>query len=151
MDEEAKIEACARAAHEVNRAYCMALGDISHVAWDLSPDWQRESAKLGVRGVLGGNGPEESHASWLAEKAATGWKHGPAKDPDKKEHPCFLPYADLPEEQKKKDVLFVMTVRGVAAALGMTVHYPATSREPAHTIDWGKPEPTITLHPAVGG
>jgi hypothetical protein len=147
MHEEAKINACARAAHEVNRAYAIATGDISHVAWDLSPDWQRESVKAGVRGVLEGNGPEESHAAWLDFKRDLGWKHGPVKDPDKREHPCFLPYAELPEAQKVKDVLFVMAVRSMAAALGMTVRYPAIGDRPPQTIDWGSNE----RHPSVGG
>src|SRR5438105_262770 len=37
------VEACARAAHEVNRAYCLALGDASQVAWEDAPEWQRSS------------------------------------------------------------------------------------------------------------
>ena len=31
------IEACARAAHEANRAYCLALGDTSQPSWDDAP------------------------------------------------------------------------------------------------------------------
>lgn len=114
-----KLEACARAAHEANRAYCLTLGDTSQPAWENAPDWQRSSALEGVRGVLKGNGPRESHASWLREKMHTGWRFGPVKDPEKKEHPCFLPYDDLPEAQKKKDAIFVDVVRAMAAALGL--------------------------------
>lgn len=111
------VEACARAAHEVNRAYC--LNDPSQVPWEDAPDWQRQSAINGVRGVLeDGNGPRESHASWLREKEATGWKFGPVKDAEKKEHPCFLTYDELPEAQRVKDDLFVSTVTAVASALG---------------------------------
>ena len=104
-------EACARAAHEVNRAYCIALGDESQPPWESAPDWQKSSAVNGVKGVLAGNTPEQSHESWLAEKAATGWKYGPVKDPERKVHPCFVPYAELPEAQKHKDRMFVETVR----------------------------------------
>jgi hypothetical protein len=110
-----EITACARAAHEVNRAYCLAIGDTSQVAWDDAPDWQKSSAINGVRGVYDGNGPEQSHESWLREKAATGWKFGPVKDAEKKEHPCFVPYAMLPPSQKAKDTLFVTTVRTMIA------------------------------------
>lgn len=109
--------ACAQAAHEVNRAYCAALGDNSQPAWEYAEEWQRSSAINGVDGVLHGNTPEQSHESWLAEKERTGWKYGPVKDPAKKEHPCMVPYADLPEAQKKKDTLFVTTVRAMAEAL----------------------------------
>jgi RyR domain-containing protein len=117
--DEAKIEACARAAHEVNRAYCLALGDSSQPAWEAAPDWQVTSAITGVLGVLKGNGPRESHESWLELKRATGWAYGPVKDPEKKTHPCFVPYDELPEAQKSKDALFVATVTAMASALGL--------------------------------
>lgn len=112
-----KIEIAARAAHETNRAYCLAIGDTSQPSWEDAPDWQRASAINGVAGVIAGNGPEQSHESWLAEKTATGWRYGPVKDPAKKEHPCFVPYAELPPEQKAKDTLYVAVVRAVLAAL----------------------------------
>lgn len=122
------VEACARAAHEVNRAYCIALGDYSQSPWDRAPEWQRTSAIDGVKGVFAGNGPRESHESWLAEKERTGWKYGPTKNPDAKEHPCFVPYDELPPEQKKKDNLFVTTVRCVGAALGVTIADSTTEK-----------------------
>lgn len=112
-----EIELAARTAHEVNRAYCKGLGDDSQAPWDEAPEWQRTSAIKGVEGVVAGNTPRQSHESWLAEKHATGWKHGPVKDAEKREHPCFLPYDELPLGQKYKDMLFVAAVRGV---LGIT-------------------------------
>jgi hypothetical protein len=113
------VEVCACAAHEVNRAYCLAIGDDSQPSWDSAPDWQKVSAKKGVAGALAGNTPEQSHESWLVEKVSTtGWKYGPVKDPAKKEHPCIVPYADLPAAQRVKDALFVNTVRTVAKVLG---------------------------------
>lgn len=113
---EIQIEATARATHEASRAWCLAHGDASQLPWDQSPEWQRTSALNGVRGVLAGNGPEQSHESWLVEKADTGWKYGPVKDPEKKEHPCFVPYAALPPEQKAKDHVFVGVARAFIAA-----------------------------------
>jgi RyR domain len=118
MDKQIVIEAAARAAHEVNRAYCLALGDMSQPSWDEAPEWQKTSALNGVAGALAGNTPEQSHESWLAEKEATGWKYGPVKNPETKEHPCFVPYKDLPGAQQAKDHLFTSTVREVAKALG---------------------------------
>lgn len=106
------IEAIARICHEANRAYCMALGDGSQPAWEDAPEWQRASAIKGVRFHRGNPhaGPEASHESWLREKEADGWKWGPVKDPEKKEHPCFVPFDELPEEQQLKDVLFTNIV-----------------------------------------
>lgn len=117
----ARIEACARAAHEVNRAYCIAIGDTSQQSWDDAHEWQRESARNGVVSALGGDTPEQSHQVWLAEKVRTGWVYGPTKDPDAKTHPCMVPYAELPPEQRVKDALYLATVRMVAAVLGLEV------------------------------
>jgi hypothetical protein len=103
----------AAAAHMANRAYCLALGDESQPAWEDAPNWQRESAIIGVRGVLAGNSSKESHESWLAEKERTGWKYGRVKDPDKKEHPCFVSYEELPPEQRRKDDIFVSTINSM--------------------------------------
>lgn len=113
----ANIEACARAAHEANRAYCIALGDTSQPAWDDAPEWQRSSARNGVVGALAGNTPAESHAGWLAEKVAAGWVYGEVKNPDAKTHPCMVPYDQLPVSQRAKDGIFLAVVRAVAAGL----------------------------------
>lgn len=107
--------AIARVAHEINRAYCASLGDTSQPAWQDAPEWQQNSALVGVDMHLAKPDatPEQSHESWLAQKLAEGWKYGPVKDAEKKEHPCCVPYADLPAEQKAKDYLF----RGVVHVL----------------------------------
>lgn len=98
----------ARLCHEVNRAYCQSIGDYSQPKWDDAPQWQKESAIKGVQFHIDNPSasPSASHDSWLAEKASTGWKYGPVKDADKKEHPCFVPYEQLPSEQKAKDYIF---------------------------------------------
>jgi hypothetical protein len=81
------IEDVARVCHEANRAYCLALGDTSHVGWDDAPAWQRESAITGVKFKI--NNPDApasaQHDSWLAQKLAAGWKWGSVKDADKKD------------------------------------------------------------------
>jgi hypothetical protein len=109
-------EQIARVCHETNRAYCVATGDASQRAWDDCPDWQRTSC---IRGVVlhltqPGTTPEKSHVAWLEEKAATGWKWGPEKNEMRREHPCFCPYADLPEQQRIKDELFTAVIAALA-------------------------------------
>lgn len=103
-----KIDQIAKVAHEVNRAYCESLGDMSQLAWDLAPQWQRTSAINGVEFHVRNPsaGTDDSHNEWMKEKELAGWKYGPVKDPDKKEHPCFVPYDDLPASQKAKDFIF---------------------------------------------
>lgn len=104
----------AKVAHEVNRAYCTAIGDDSQPEWDVAPEWQRESAIAGVQAHLDGAlTPEESHESWSAVKLAEGWTYGEVKDPEAKTHPCLVPYSDLPLEQRVKDYLFGAVVRSL--------------------------------------
>lgn len=109
-------EACARAAHEMNRVYCLTIGE-HQPSWEEAPEWAKESARKGVAGALAGNTPEQSHRGWLDEKERTGWKYGPVKDAAAKTHPCMVPYAELPAEQRAKDTLFLMSVRALHAAL----------------------------------
>lgn len=111
------IEACARAAHEANRAYCIAIGDHSQSPWEHAQQWQKDSAVEGVRKALAGEGPEQLHESWCAHKRADGWVYGAIKDAAAKTHPCLVSYADLPAEQRKKDDVFLAVVRAVGAAL----------------------------------
>lgn len=109
-------EHIAQVAHEVNRAYCEALGDTSQPAWGDAPDWQRNSAKNGVvfhRSTTAT--PKESHENWLKQKREEGWVYGPVKDPALKQHPCFLPYEDLPAEQRAKDYIFRAVVNSLAS------------------------------------
>jgi len=103
-----RVEHIAQVCHEVNRAYCEALGDTSQPAWEDAPDWQKGSAMNGVRMHLQhpNAGPDDSHKAWLAQKEAEGWKYGPEKRPDVKEHPCMVPYEELPAEQRAKDYIF---------------------------------------------
>lgn len=108
----------ARICHEANRAYCLSIGDPSQPAWDEAPEWQRTSAIAGVLAIKEdpGRTPEQSHESWLKHKKSDGWKYGPVKDPVKKEHPCFVPYNDLPAEQRMKDHLFTAIAKTLLAA-----------------------------------
>lgn len=108
----------AKICHETNRAYCESLGDFSQAPWADAPAWQKESAVNGVIYHLDTPtaGPESSHESWLQMKEANGWKYGPVKDAEKKEHPCFVPFDDLPQSQQMKDYLFttiVLTLAGM--------------------------------------
>lgn len=118
MQIELTREFIAEVAHEVNRAYCLALGDDSQPPWAEAPDWQQQSALNGVDLHLGEDaGPEASHANWMEEKLEAGWKYGPVKDPDKKEHPCLVPFAELPREQQAKDYIFRAVVVAMSRPL----------------------------------
>jgi len=102
------IEEVAQVCHEANRAYCETIEDFSQKPWRDAEPWQKDSATRGVLFAIGHRQAPASaqHDAWLADKLRDGWKFGPVKDAGKKEHPCCVPYADLPDEQKFKDSLF---------------------------------------------
>jgi len=114
------LEDIAKVCHQVNKAYCEAIGDHSQKDWSSADQWQRESAIKGVLFILDKGmevSPGDTHKSWLAEKEAAGWKWGEVKDADAKTHPCFVAFEHLPVEQQAKDHLFVATVKSLAGYL----------------------------------
>lgn len=140
-----KRENIARIAHEINRAYCASLGDDSQAAWEETAEWQRASALAGVDMHLANPDatPEQSHAAWLEQKRADGWAYGEVKDADAKKHPCCVPYAELPVEQRAKDHLFRATVHlmkdlpdeaAQAAASAVSPTLPAVAAVPGNYI-----------------
>lgn len=106
----------ARVCHEANRAVQLATGERNiSPHWDLAPDWQRASAREGVEKALAGHTAEQLHQSWCDFKVADGWVLGPDKDDVVKTHPCLVPYADLPSDQRAKDILFRAIVSALAS------------------------------------
>ena len=106
------VSQIAKTCHEVNRAYCQSIGDNSQAPWEASPEWQKQSIINGVIFHLDnpGAGPDSSHENWLKDKAKDGWTWGAEKDVEKKQHPCFVPYRELPAAQQLKDSLFKAVV-----------------------------------------
>lgn len=100
-------------AHQINKAFCEFVGDTSQPEWEDAPQWQRDSAVNGVEYHKKNRNctPAETHANWLAMKEKEGWVYGPVKDVDKKEHPCMLPYEQLPVFQQMKDLLFTAAIK----------------------------------------
>lgn len=113
----AQIEAIARAAHEVNRAYCLFHNDASQVSWDEAPENIRASCIDGVAVALSGAGPRAQHENWCRFKVADGWIYGETKDPNAKTHPCLVDYDSLPEHQRRKDALYLAIVAAMALAV----------------------------------
>lgn len=111
------LTAVARVCHEANRAIQVATleQDVSPY-FDDAPTWQFDSAIEGVKAALEGQTSEQLHESWCRYKIEDGWVYGPVKDAEAKTHPCLVPYAELPVEQRLKDAVF----RGIVAAFTET-------------------------------
>lgn len=109
-------EDIARVAHEINRAYCLAIGDDTQPEWDAATARMRDSARAGVEYHLGrpDASPADAHDKWVEFMEAEGWAYGPEKDVERKLHPCIAPYDALPAEQRAKDFLFAQVVTSLA-------------------------------------
>lgn len=101
------VETIAAMTHAANRAYSMSLGEASQ-SWEECSEGIRASVISGVRKVIDDPTitPEKLHEEWCAFKQNQGWVYGPVKDESIKQHPCLVPYTELPVEQRVKDALF---------------------------------------------
>lgn len=107
-DEEERISRIAQVCHEAMRAFCASIGDLSLRSWDEAPQWQRLSTIDGVRFHLANPNATDAttHENWLRDKEQNGWRYGPVKDEKRKEHPCIVPFEQLPANEQTKDRLF---------------------------------------------
>jgi len=48
--------------------------------------------------------PEQNHDNWMKMKASQGWVYGPVKDFERKTHPDMVPFSDLLDIEKRKDI-----------------------------------------------
>jgi hypothetical protein len=106
----------ARVVHEANRVLQEQTGEEVSPPYDAAPQWQKDSAYLGIQEAVAGKNPEELHESWCEVKVQDGWVFGPVKDADKKTHPCLVPYSQLSESQRIKDHMFSAIVKAFVDA-----------------------------------
>lgn len=46
---------------------------------------------------------KNTHDTWAKQRVEEGWKYGPNRNDEMKEHPCLVPYEELPENEKEYD------------------------------------------------
>ncbi len=64
---------------------------------------------------------ENAHNVWARRRLAEGWRYGPRRDEDKKQHPSLVPYEDLPESEKEYDRSTAMETLKVMLAIGYRI------------------------------
>jgi hypothetical protein len=108
-------EAVCSIAHEANRALCALFGDMSPLPWMAETEHVRQSVRFGVDWARRHPAAtaEDMHEQWVRFKEASGWTYGPTKNERMQQHPCIVPYDELPEHQKLKDILFLSIVRAL--------------------------------------
>ena len=119
MVNDAQIEAIAHTVHEAMRAWIAAHGQDAPANWESAPDWMRKSSRESVRFVI--NNPSASvsaqHDQWVRQKERDGWTLGAVKDDTRKTHPMMIPFADLPEFEKRKDAIVKSLVLALTGPL----------------------------------
>jgi len=46
---------------------------------------------------------KNTHEVWSEKRIKDGWVYGDLRDDEKKQHPCLVPYEELPESEKEYD------------------------------------------------
>jgi ryanodine receptor 2 len=64
---------------------------------------------------------EHNHDLWGAQRIKDGWRFGPTRNDAAREHPCLIPYADLPESEKEYDRIAAIGTLKAILALGYEI------------------------------
>lgn len=64
---------------------------------------------------------ENAHEIWAQQRIRDGWTLGVKRDDARKEHPCLVPYAELPESEKVYDRNAAMETLKAIVGLGWKI------------------------------
>lgn len=67
---------------------------------------------------------KNAHDIWAKQRLAEGWSYGPTRNDSKKEHPCLVPYEELPDSEKQYDRNAAMETLKAVLALGYKIENP---------------------------
>ena len=62
-----------------------------------------------------------NHDNWAVQRIKDGWKYGPLRDDNLKQHPCLVPYEELPESEKEYDRITCFETIKAIIALGYRI------------------------------
>ncbi len=116
------VRMVARACYEANKGVCEGLEDFSQPSWAMASDDAREATiqivGRHIKALLSGMSltPEEVHDAWMDHRLANGWRFGPVKDFEAKTHPCLVPYEDLSDGERSKDLVLTAVCKAMIEA-----------------------------------
>ena len=115
--------------------------DMSESAYTPKPLDTSAVALPGELAALTERLAENTHELWAQERLVQGWKLGPERNDERKEHPCLVPYSELPESEKQFDRETAMGALKAIVSLGAAVESPCappTIAESKSADDWEK-------------
>jgi hypothetical protein len=62
-----------------------------------------------------------THENWSKERIHQGWRWGAERNDTKKEHPCLIPYEQLPESEKAHDRIAATELLRTIMLLGFSI------------------------------
>ena len=65
-----------------------------------------------------------AHEVWAQARISEGWRSGRQRNDATKEHPCLIPYEELPESEKEYDRKAAMETLKAIIALGYSIGKP---------------------------
>jgi hypothetical protein len=65
-----------------------------------------------------------AHEVWAQSRLADGWRWGPERNDERHEHPCLIPYEELPESEKDFDRAIAVQTLKTIVALGFHLVRP---------------------------
>ena len=66
-----------------------------------------------------------AHDVWARGRLAEGWRWGPVRNDEAREHPLLIPYEELPESEKEYDRRAAQQTLKAVVALGFRIVEPA--------------------------
>ena len=64
---------------------------------------------------------KNTHDIWAKQRFAEGWTYGMKRNDERKEHPCLVPYDELPDSEKQYDRNTAMETLKVIKLLGFEI------------------------------
>ena len=64
---------------------------------------------------------ENTHEVWSKGRMEEGWTYGPVRNDELKQHPCLIPYSELPESEKEYDRNTSLETLKTIQKLGWTI------------------------------
>jgi hypothetical protein len=101
-------------ARDMRRKLASAGYEIAMAPWDAEPLVTFTPETMSVLARM-------EHERWMTDRAHDGWRYGPLRDNRRKLHPSMVPWEELSDSERQKDVDAVENIPRILARAGLSV------------------------------